>query len=79
MISQSRRCYKVSEETYEFILCSVVHRNALSIKGIDTSGGDDGEGYGVVSEVGRSDYTRQGLADHSVGEEILAVGTKKLV
>lgn len=58
---------------------SVLHGNTFSLKGVDTSGGDDGEGHGVVGEVGRSDHTREGLADHSIGEEILVVRAKKLI
>ena len=58
---------------------SVVHGNTLSIEGVHTSGGDDGEGHGMVREVGRRDHAREGLADHSVGSEIFVVGAKKLV
>jgi hypothetical protein len=67
------------EETYEFVLCSVCHGSTFSIEGVDTSGGDDGEGHGVAGEVGRSDHTRKGLADESIGLEVVTVCAEKLV
>jgi hypothetical protein len=60
-------------------LCSVGHGSAFSVKGVDTSRGDDGEGHGVVGEVGRSDHTRKGFADQSIGCEVFTVRTEKLV
>jgi len=69
----------VLKGTHEFVLGSVLHGNTFSFKGVDTSGGDDGERHGVVGEIGRSDHAREGLADHSIGQEILVVRAKKLV
>ena len=65
--------------TYEFILCSVLHGNTFSFKGVDTSGSDDGERHGVVGEVGRTGHTRESLADKSIGLEVLLVCAEKLV
>lgn len=66
-------------DTYEFILRSVLHGNTFSFKSVDTSGGDDREGHGVVGEVGSSSHAREGFADEPIGFEILVVCGKKLV
>lgn len=66
-------------KTYEFILSSVLHRDAFSFKGVDTSSSDDGERHGVVGEVGRTGHTRESLADKSIGLEVFLVCAEELV